>query len=84
VFKNLGIGGSDGKLNESLIQAYADHLKESLPPDLFKKAFEFKRTCLLGLGGGSSFAFFIRLCLCCVGWLFCWLLVLSDVVCSCC
>nr|TKW39811.1 hypothetical protein SEVIR_1G204300v2 [Setaria viridis] len=32
--RNLGIIGNDGKFDEDALQAYADYLKEVLPPDL--------------------------------------------------
>ncbi|AQK48689.1 hypothetical protein ZEAMMB73_Zm00001d048724 [Zea mays] len=42
VFKDLDIVGIDGKPDESSIQAYTDHLKDLLPPDLLKKLLSLK------------------------------------------
>ena len=42
VLKDLGIDGNDGKLNEDVVQIYAEHLKELLPSDLLKPLMELK------------------------------------------
>jgi hypothetical protein len=49
--------GIDRKPNESSIQACTDHLKEFVATRPPQEAFEFKRSCLLGLCGGGFFAF---------------------------
>jgi len=42
VLKDLGIVGNDGKLNEDVVQIYAEHLKNLVPPDLLKSLMELK------------------------------------------
>nr|TKW34027.1 hypothetical protein SEVIR_2G278200v2 [Setaria viridis] len=49
VLKDLGILGNDGKLNNDVIQDYADHLKELLPPDDLKPLIELKGHAFLEL-----------------------------------
>ena len=42
VLKDLGIIRNDGKLNEDVIQIYAECLKNLVPPDLLKSLMELK------------------------------------------
>ncbi|CAL4941942.1 unnamed protein product [Urochloa decumbens] len=49
VLKDLGILGKDGKLNEKVIQEYADRLKELLPPEDLKPLMDLKGRAFLEL-----------------------------------
>ncbi|CAN6288127.1 unnamed protein product [Urochloa humidicola] len=49
VLKDLGILGKDGKLNEKIIQDYADRLKELLPPEDLKPLMVLKGRAFLEL-----------------------------------
>ncbi|CAN6247328.1 unnamed protein product [Urochloa humidicola] len=49
VLKDLGILGKDGKLNEKVIQGYADRLKELLPPEDLKPLMILKGRAFLEL-----------------------------------
>ncbi|RCV19916.1 hypothetical protein SETIT_4G014800v2 [Setaria italica] len=49
VLKDLGILGNDGKLNEDVIQDYADRLKKLLPPDDLKPLMDLKGHAFLEL-----------------------------------
>ncbi|KAJ1255646.1 hypothetical protein BS78_K177100 [Paspalum vaginatum] len=56
--KELGIIGSDGKLNDEIIQVYSDRLKELVPPDLLKPLLSLKGRAFwdfLAEGVASSF-----------------------------
>ncbi|CAO2187777.1 unnamed protein product [Urochloa humidicola] len=49
MLKDLGILGKDGKLNEKVIQDYADRLKELLPPEDLKPLMVLKGRAFLEL-----------------------------------
>ncbi|CAL4970217.1 unnamed protein product [Urochloa decumbens] len=49
VLKDLGILGNDGKLNENVIQNYADHLKKLLSPEDLKPLMDLKGHAFLEL-----------------------------------
>ncbi|CAN6320660.1 unnamed protein product [Urochloa humidicola] len=49
VLKDLGIIGSDGNINDDVIQDYADRLKEILPPDHLKPLARLKGLAFLDL-----------------------------------
>ncbi|CAN6272562.1 unnamed protein product [Urochloa humidicola] len=49
VLKDLGILGQDGKLNEKVIQGYAERLKELLPPEDLKPLMVLKGRAFLDL-----------------------------------
>ncbi|CAO2201178.1 unnamed protein product [Urochloa humidicola] len=49
VLKDLSILGKDGKLNEKVIQDYADRLKELLPPEDLKPLMVLKSCAFLEL-----------------------------------
>ncbi|CAL5033467.1 unnamed protein product [Urochloa decumbens] len=49
VLKDLGIIGSDGSINDDVIQDYADRLKDILPPDHLKPLARLKGRAFLDL-----------------------------------
>ncbi|CAL5095987.1 unnamed protein product [Urochloa decumbens] len=52
--KRLGIIGNNGKIDEDVIQEYADYLKELLPPDVLNSLMRAKGRAFWDLVAGIS------------------------------